>query len=78
MGSTLKARLAQAGDVEGFMAELTDVLEKVSGSTFGRTCPAMGGEEREGCLTNGRREGEGHSLTEFSISNLTLLHSTEL
>lgn len=29
VGSTLKARLAQAGDVEGFMAELTDVLEKV-------------------------------------------------
>ena len=26
---TLWARLAQTGDIEGFMAELTDVLEKV-------------------------------------------------
>lgn len=29
VGKTLRARLAQASDVNGFMAELTDVLEKV-------------------------------------------------
>lgn len=38
---TLRARLAQAEDLEGFVAELTDVLEKVrarraSGGTTGR------------------------------------------
>lgn len=32
---TLRARLAQAEDLEGFVLELTDVLEKVGG---GRSC----------------------------------------
>lgn len=31
LGSTVRARLSQAGDIDGFMAELTDVLEKVNG-----------------------------------------------